>query len=221
MCGFTGDLTRYGHEQKISSEILQSMMNTIVHRGPDSHGEWKDPSNGVILGHRRLAILDLSPAGHQPMISSSGRYVIVFNGEIYNHLKIRETLNMYWRGHSDTETLLASIEANGIKATLEKSEGMFAFAVWDREEKVLYLTRDRMGEKPLYYSIQNGVLVFGSEISTLEKFPNFKMEVDPASVKLLIQRKYIPSPHTIYKNVFKLRPLYTDSFFPFEYISII
>jgi asparagine synthase (glutamine-hydrolysing) len=145
MCAIAGFL---GKNQE---EILRQMTDTISHRGPDDSGAWSDVERGVHLGHRRLAILDLSQAGHQPMSSPSGRYVIVFNGEIYNHLKLREKLTSAWRGHSDTETLLAGFDAWGIQKTVEETQGMFAFAVWDKKELTLTLGRDRLGEKPLYY----------------------------------------------------------------------
>ena len=167
MCGLSGYLnnSRYfvDHEG-----ILQKMEQTITHRGPDDSGTWCDATTGIGLAHRRLAIVDLSPAGHQPMQSHNERYYIVFNGEIYNHLKLRSDLEKQggrfpWRGHSDTETLLAGFEHWGIEATLKRCIGMFAIALWDKKEQSLTLMRDRMGEKPLYYGWQGDSFLFGSE----------------------------------------------------------
>jgi|TARA_B100001971_G_scaffold206810_1_gene226126 asparagine synthase (glutamine-hydrolysing) len=170
MCGITGFWQSGSFSGGAIEVIASQMAERITHRGPDDSGVWLDGAAGIALAHQRLSIVDLSPAGHQPMVSASGRYVIVFNGEIYNHLEIRSELEkqsyassttkevgvkIHWRGHSDTETLLAGFEAWGIEATLKKTVGMFAIALWDREEKVLTLARDRMGEKPLYYGFQN------------------------------------------------------------------
>ena len=165
MCGITGFLNPSGFRHVEAEVILEKMCDRIAHRGPDSAGTWLDPNVGIALGHRRLAIVDLSQAGQQPMISESGRYVIVFNGEIYNHLDIRKQLEASgknsWRGHSDTESLLAAIDYWGFERALKSLVGMFAIAVWDRQEQMLSLARDRIGEKPLYYGWQNGVLLFG------------------------------------------------------------
>lgn len=191
------------------------MARTIAHRGPDDSGLWVDEAAGVALGHRRLSILDLSPAGHQPMVSASGRYVIAFNGEIYNHLELRADLEktnaggtaaMAWRGHSDTETLLAAIEAWGITATLKKCVGMFAFALWDCSERTLNLARDRMGEKPLYYGWQGREFLFGSELKALRAHPTFCGEVDRDVLALYLRYNYVPTPYSIYRNIFKLPP---------------
>ena len=181
-----------------------------------------DADVGIGLVHRRLSIVDLSPAGHQPMVSVSGRFVLVFNGEIYNHLELRKALadvtpspqlfapgstgSTKWRGHSDTETLLAGFEAWGVEATLKKAVGMFAFALWNRGERVLYLARDRMGEKPLYYGCQNGVFLFGSELKALKRHPSFQGEIDRDALTLLLRHNYIPSPYSIYKSIRKLPP---------------
>ena len=155
MCGLTGYLRPAGFSDAVAEQIIGHMSRTLIHRGPDDVGSWLDGDAGVALGHRRLSIIDLSSAGHQPMISASGRYVIAFNGEIYNHLQIRKELqksepSLKWRGHSDTETLLSAFDHWGIEAGLRKSAGMFAFALWDRQERILTISRDRMGEKPLY-----------------------------------------------------------------------
>ena len=148
------------------------MANTLGHRGPDAMGAWADAGAKVALAHRRLSILDLSAAGSQPMLSASGRFVIVFNGEIYNHLELRRMLgDQAWRGHSDTETLLACIEAWGIQSTLARLVGMFAFALWDSTRQELTLARDRLGEKPLYYGWQGGVFLFGSELEGIDRTP--------------------------------------------------
>src|SRR5581483_3311642 len=166
MCGLAGYLTsRLPDGAEI---VLDRMAKTLRHRGPDDHGSWSDHRVGVGLAHQRLAILDLSEAGHQPMCSPGGRYVMVFNGEIYNHLEMRKEVesrtSVSWRGHSDTETLLAGFELYGIRAAIETAVGMFAFAVWDRQREVLTLGRDRLGEKPLYYGWQNGTFLFASEL---------------------------------------------------------
>ncbi len=191
--------------------MLQCMADTLIHRGPDDGGYWCDSEQRIGLGHRRLAIVDLSPAGHQPMVSASGRYVIAFNGEIYNHVGIREELERgAWRGHSDTETLLAGIEAWGLEATLKKSIGMFAIALWDRQTRTLTLARDRIGEKPLYYGWQGKgearVFLFGSELRALKAHPAFQVDIDRGALCLLLRHSYIPAPHSIYQGISKLEP---------------
>ena len=185
MCGITGFLTQTDVGQL--SAIANRMADAITHRGPDDAGVWVDADAGIALAHRRLAIVDLSPAGHQPMLSANGRYVIAFNGEIYNHLDLRRELETSgaapsWRGHSDTETLLAALAAWGIEAALKRCVGMFAFALWDRESRSLTLARDRMGEKPLYYGWQDRTFLFGSELKALKAHPAFCAEVDRKSV---------------------------------------
>jgi len=198
------------------------MALTIGHRGPDDAGTWADEQAGIALGHRRLSIVDLSPAGHQPMPSASGRYVIAFNGEIYNHLVLRKELEAMdcraslamteagWRGHSDTETLLAGFDAWGIQATVERCIGMFAFAVWDRQERTLTLGRDRLGEKPLYYGWQgqgqHAVFLFGSELKALKAHPAFAAGIDRNALCLLMRHNYIPAPYSIYQGIAKLAP---------------
>jgi asparagine synthase (glutamine-hydrolysing) len=196
--------------------LLQRMGDAIRHRGPDDSGIWTDANSGVGLVHRRLSILDLSPAGHQPMESASGRYAIVFNGEIYNHLKLRSELtHKYiiagqrepnWRGHSDTETLLAGFEAWGFEATLKKCVGMFALAIWDRDEKTLTLARDRLGEKPLYYGWQGKTFLFGSELKAIKAHPAFSASIDRNSIALLMGFNTIPAPYSIYQGIQKLMP---------------
>lgn len=212
MCGIAGVL---GLVQTDQSGIARKMALAMVHRGPDDAGEWVNADAGIALSHRRLAIVDLSPAGHQPMVSSAGRYVIAFNGEIYNHLNIRADLESLgltpnWRGHSDTETLLAAIEAWGLEATLQKSIGMFAIALWDQQTNTLTLARDRVGEKPLYYGWQgegaNRVFLFGSELKALKVHPAFSADIDRGALCLLLRHNYIPAPYSIYKGIAKLEP---------------
>ncbi len=182
------------------------MRDAVRHRGPDDEGEWVDLSAGVALGHRRLSIVDLSAAGHQPMMSPSGRFVLVFNGEIYNHLELRESLADSWRGHSDTETLLAGIESWGLEATLRRVVGMFALAVWDRSTRSLSLARDRMGEKPLYYGRQGRSFLFGSELKALREHPEFRGEIDRAALAAYVRSGYVRAPRSIYAGISKLPP---------------
>jgi len=183
------------------------MVAAIRYRGPDANGVWCDPTVGLGLGHARLSILDLSPAGSQPMLSASGRYVIVFNGEIYNHLELREQLGgVAWRGHSDTETLLASVEAWGVEKALQAAVGMFAFALWDRIERRLILARDRVGEKPLYYGWCGETFLFGSELKALEAYPGWRRDIDRGSLAWFMRYAYVPIPHSIYVGTRKLIP---------------
>lgn len=191
------------------------MAKAIDTRGPDDQGAWFDGERGIGLGHRRLAILDLSPSGHQPMSSVSGRYVLVYNGEIYNHLQLREELvaqghQVNWRGHSDTETLLAGFDIWGISATLEKCQGMFAFGLWDRETATLTLARDRAGEKPLYYGFLGAgperTLVFASELKAFRAHPKFNATINRDALTLLLRHNYIPAPYSIYQDIYKLPP---------------
>ena len=210
MCGIAGLV---GSEVSLGSigSTLRRMGDAIAHRGPDDTGIWFDCDAGVGLVHRRLSVLDLSRAGHQPMVSASGRYVIVFNGEIYNHLENRKRIQdldrgFPWRGHSDTETLLAGFDKWGIEETLRRSLGMLALAVWDRERRTLVLARDRMGEKPLYYGYIGHILAFGSELKALRQAPGFSAEMDRGALALLLRHGYIPGPYTIFKGVAKLPP---------------
>lgn len=207
MCGLVG-LISLGESMDLRSTI-QTMVATLYHRGPDDEGTWIDESAGVALGHRRLAILDLSPAGHQPMVSACGRYVLVFNGEIYNHLDLRQLLTSTgaapaWRGHSDTETLLAAFAYWGIEATLKRTVGMFALALWDRSEQTLTLARDRLGEKPLYYGWVNNAFVFASELKALRACPNFQNSINRQALTLYLRYNYVPSPYSIYEHIWKL-----------------
>ena len=188
------------------------MAAAIAHRGPDDAGVWLDSDIGIALAHRRLAVIDLSVAGHQPMSSQSGRYVMVFNGEIYNHVELRERLDsrlsnsISWRGSSDTETFLASIECFGLRKALQDAVGMFAFALWDRQDRTLYLVRDRLGEKPLYFGWQNDVFMFGSELKALVAHPSFDREIDREALVLFLRHNYVPCPWSIYKGIRKLTP---------------
>lgn len=209
MCGLAGGWSARGFD--VLNQALPRMTAALVHRGPDDFGHWVDRDAGVALGHRRLAVVDLSPAGHQPMVSPAGRWVIVFNGEIYNHSDLRAVLEAsgyapVWRGHSDTETLLACIDAWGVDATLRRIVGMFAFALWDRETRTLALARDRAGEKPLYYGWQGDTFLFGSELKALTAHPEWRGEIDRDVLALYLRHAYVPDPHCIYRDVFKLPP---------------
>lgn len=217
MCGFTGYLAISNLAfESTAVPTLRHMANAIGHRGPDSDGYWADPAAGIGLAHRRLAIVDLSPAGAQPMASGSGRYVIAFNGEIYNHLRLRQILENEgrvaapWRGHSDTETLLAGFDAWGIVGTLQRAIGMFAIALWDRETRTLTLARDRLGEKPVYYGWQGqgtaAAFLFGSELSTLRRHPAFEAEVNRDALALYMRHNCIGGAHSIYSGIHKLPP---------------
>ncbi len=216
MCGIAGFLGATKHHAKEEQHaLLKRMTDTMISRGPDDAGYWCDAEHGVGLGHRRLSIVDLSPAGHQPMRSAASRYVIVFNGEIYNHLRLREELDsagvgQAWRGHSDTETLLAGFDAWGIQGMVERAVGMFALAVWDRQTRVLTLVRDRIGEKPLYYGWQGrgseAVFLFGSELKALRAHPAFENTISRDALSLYLRHNYIPAPYSIYDGIAKLPP---------------
>lgn len=208
MCGLTGVLSANNIP---TTSVLSAMTNAIHHRGPDDQGVWIDSTAGIGLAHARLAIVDLSPAGHQPMGFLSGRFVIAFNGEIYNHLELRTELEknnprINWKGHSDTETLLAGFDYWGIRETIKRSVGMFAIAVWDKEENNLTLIRDRLGEKPLYYGWQEDIFFFGSELKALTAHPSFNCSINRDAIALFLRHSYIPAPHSIYQNIYKLMP---------------
>lgn len=212
MCGIAGifDLTHSMGKEKLI-EVVRQMGDQLTHRGPDDSGIWINEANGVALVHRRLSIIDLSAAGHQPMISHCGRYIIVFNGEIYNFSELRQQLqaqvsDIPLRGHSDTEIFLAGMSQWGIENTLQKSVGMFAFALWDNKTKTLTLARDRMGEKPLYYGYVGKFLVFASELKALRTCPKFNAEIDREVISLYLRHNYIPAPYSIYKGIYKLYP---------------
>lgn len=208
MCGLVGVLSS-GAPANLA--CISAMTEKIVSRGPDDKGHWIDEAAGIALGHRRLSIVDLSPAGHQPMMSEDGRFVIAFNGEIYNHNALRDELkknqtSFSWRGRSDTETLLVAIEHWGLERTLNRSIGMFAIALWDRQDRTLYLARDRFGEKPLYCGWQQGAFLFGSELKALKPHPAFIGEIDRGAMTLQLRHNYIPAPYSIYKGIGKLPP---------------
>jgi asparagine synthase (glutamine-hydrolysing) len=209
MCGIAGIIA----SEEVPSELPAQMGSAILHRGPDDHGIWTDPAAGIALVHRRLSIVDLSPQGHQPMVSADGRWVIVYNGEVYNHAALRAELDASggtpeggWRGHSDTETVLHAIGTWGLPATLERLVGMFAFALWDRQERLLSLVRDRFGEKPLYYGWAGRDFLFGSELKALRVHPRFDGEIDRSALRAYAARTYIPAPLSIYKRIYKLQP---------------
>lgn len=207
MCGICG----WWGETSGSSEVLEQMLAALRHRGPDSGNSWINADHGVALGHRRLSILDLSPAGVQPMTSACGRYVMVYNGEIYNHFELRRDLEAAgaapeWRGHSDTETLLAAITRWGLDKALQQAAGMFAIALWDRCNRRLLLARDRMGEKPLYWGWAGQDLVFGSELKALRAHPNCPRDVCRAALAQYLRFLYVPEPRTIHPGLYKLEP---------------
>jgi asparagine synthase (glutamine-hydrolysing) len=205
MCGLTGLIAPSATSDELSSQVRR-MCDALVHRGPDDEGEWIDAEAGVALGFRRLAILDLSPAGHQPMASRSGRYVATLNGEIYNFEELRRELEGPWRGHSDTEVLLAAFDAWGIEAALQKFIGMFAIAVWDRVARRLTLIRDRMGVKPLYYGFAGPAFVYASELKALRRHPHFEGRIDRAALQMYLRYMYVPAPWSIYEGISKLMP---------------
>lgn len=215
MCGFVGFISNKTSD--INHEtVLNNMLDKIINRGPDDKGTWVDGE--VALGHRRLSIQDTSLLGHQPMHSSSNRFVTAFNGEIYNFLELKAELiilGFKFKSDSDTEVLLAACEAWGVEASLKKFTGMFAFALWDKQEKKLYLARDRMGEKPLYYAVLSTGVIFGSQLSSLVEHPCFKKELDRDVIGLYLRHGYIPAPYSIYKNTAKLMPA---KFITFEVI---
>ena len=208
MCGIAGYLQK---DVDNPSVIAERMALAITHRGPNDAGVWSDDAEGVALAHQRLSIVDLSLAGHQPMISPCGRYVLVYNGEIYNHLDLRNELvaeggNFDWRGHSDTETLLAALRHWGIENALKRLNGMFAFALWDRNERKLVLARDRMGEKPLYYGRSGGAFLFGSELKALVVHPAWVGRICRDALALFLRHSCVPAPWSIYEGIVKLRP---------------
>ncbi len=208
MCGLAGMYVPGGLDRD-AGEQLRRMTDRLRHRGPDDEGWWLDAEAGVGLGSRRLAIIDLSPLGHQPMCSADGRCVIAFNGEIYNFADVRrelEAAGQRFRGHSDTEVLLEAIARWGLVPALERCAGMFAFALWDRAERTLHLVRDRLGEKPLYYGWMGGAFLFGSELKALRDHPRCRGEIDRDALALLLRHGYIPAPYTIYRDAFKLPP---------------
>ena len=208
MCGFTGFLSKdnsLGVQQR--RKMGADMLQTIAHRGPDAGDIWQDPDAGCLLAHRRLSIIDLSAEGAQPMESASGRYIMAYNGEVYNFLELRrdcEAKGTVFRGRSDTEVMLATIEAYGLNQALQKFNGMFAFALWDRKERTLHLARDRMGKKPLYVGWAGKTLVFGSELKALRAHPDFSAALNKDALTLYMRHACVPSPHCIYENVWSL-----------------
>ena len=211
MCGIAGFLCSQNNSFLKNLKNLNQIKDVLSHRGPDDHGIWDNNDELVAFGHTRLSIQDLSPAGHQPMSSFSKRYIMTYNGEIYNHLVLRKKLkslspNIVWRGKSDTETLLNSFDVWGIEKTLEMCSGMFSMAVWDLFSKELILIRDRFGEKPLYFGIVEKNFIFGSELKAFKKITNFNNEISRDSLNLFLRFAYVPSPKSIYKNIFKLPP---------------
>jgi len=206
MCGIAGFWlrTETGNEP---ADLLERMGNTLAHRGPDDSGIFFDKNAGLGLSFRRLSILDLTAEWRQPMISASGRYTIIFNGEVYNYEAIRAELGpQQWRGHSDTEVMLAAIERWGLEAAVRRFVGMFAFALWDSFERRLHLVRDRIGIKPLYYGHVEGSLVFASELKALRVLPGFQAAIDRDSLAAYMRYAYVPAPHSIYKDIHKLPP---------------
>lgn len=206
MCGIAG--FAFG-AQKNLSDVLSAMTDKLSHRGPDGAGTWIDEQAQIYFGHRRLAIVDLSLHGQQPMHSNCGRYVITYNGEIYNFKELQQTLKSkgyVFQSDSDTEVLLSAISCWGVLQTLQECDGMFAFAIWDKQEKTLYLARDRFGEKPLYYGWINNTLVFASELKALREFPGFNPAINRDAVTLYLKYGYVPTPHTIYQDIHKLPP---------------
>ena len=208
MCGIAGTWFPGARDDASLHALGARQGEAIAHRGPDDAGTWADPGAGLVLSHRRLSILDLSPEGHQPMLSRDGRWALIFNGEIYNHGALRAelaTLGHGFRGHSDTEVLLAAIGEWGVEQALQKSNGMLALAAWDRKQRRLWLARDRMGKKPLYYGFAgDGALVFGSELRALKAHPALEATVDPDALALLLRLDYIPAPWSILRGVHKL-----------------
>ena len=206
MCGIAGFFCSNDKEFYECLNSLDDIKRTLFHRGPDDNGEWHDKSQLIAFAHTRLSVLDLSKAGHQPMISNNERYILVFNGEIYNHLQLREKLNSNWNGTSDTETLLECFENWGVEKTVKLIIGMFSLAVWDKKLKQLTLIRDRFGEKPLYFGFVNNNFVFASELKSIKRIPRFKNDISRDSLNLFLRFAYVPSPRSIYKNIYKLLP---------------
>ena len=209
MCGFAGILHMGSAAHATApGAVARAMADTLSHRGPDDFDVWQDADAGIGLGFRRLSILDLTAAGAQPMASACGRYVIAYNGEIYNHQALHADLarlgDTVWRGHSDTEVLLAAISRWGVSETLSRVDGMFAFALWDKQARRITLARDPFGEKPLYYGVQNGAVVFGSELKAIMAAPGFKAKMNPHATTLFLRHRYVPAPHSILDGIYKL-----------------
>ncbi len=201
MCGFAGLLDPDGRlDEPELLAVADRMAATVGHRGPDDRGCWADPAHGIALGFRRLAIVDLRPTGHQPMVSPSGRYIAVFNGEVYDHARLRTGLErngVRFRGSSDTEVLLALVDAHGVEGALGRANLMCGLAVWDRQEAALTLARDRLGEKPVMWGWAGSALVFGSELKALRAHPRFCTELDPHAIAAYLRLTYVPHPATV------------------------
>src|SRR5690606_23368155 len=209
MCGIAGGWSSLKFDALRAA--LPRMMRSLAHRGPDSSGQWLDANAGIALGHQRLAIIDPSRAGHQPMQSHDGRYVLILNGEIYNHQDLRRELEAHgkasaWRGHADTETLLEAIAAWGLEGALQRSVGMFALALWDRDKRTLWLARDRLGEKPLSYGWSRGVFLFASELKAMRAVPGFDTTVDRQALAHYVRDCAVAAPFAICRGMRKLRP---------------
>ena len=207
MCGIAGFYSLCNSRDNFDRN-LNCMINKLEHRGPDHKATWFDLNSGIALGHNRLSIIELSEYGHQPMISYCKKYVIIFNGEIYNHKLIRSRLpkSIRWRGNSDTETLINAISFWGLEKTLSNIVGMFAFAIWDRNQEKLTLVRDRLGEKPLYFGYKKNTMLFSSEIKSIEAFPETSFNIDRNSLEQYLRFGYIQAPNTIYEGIYKLPP---------------
>lgn len=210
MCGLAGflDLSPRRSADDLTM-LVDRMTQALHHRGPDSGGNWIDAEQGIALGHRRLAIVDLSPAGHQPMVSSCGRYVIAYNGEVYSHDEMRRelaALGRPFRGHSDTEVIVEGCAVWGVEETVRRLIGMFAFALWDRQARCLTLVRDRLGIKPLYWGIHQGMMMFGSELKALRTLPDWDAEIDRGALAAYMRHNYVPAPSSIYRGIHKLPP---------------
>src|ERR1700690_1328305 len=209
MCGIAGFIDGSAVRSSDMDSIAGSMTGSLQHRGPDDAGVWADSEAGVAFGHRRLSIVDLSAAGHQPMVSHDGRYVITYNGEVYGYAALRAELQargVSFIGHSDTEVLVESIAAYGVEATVPRLIGMFAFAVWDRKERTLKLVRDRLGIKPLFWAKFGTLFLFGSELKALRAHSGWTPRIDRGAVAQFLRHSYIPAPRTIYQHVHKLEP---------------
>jgi len=209
MCGIAGVLNVAAGSPEQLQRNATAMADSLAHRGPDDHGIWFDADAGIALTHRRLSIVDLSPAGHQPMMSADGRFVITFNGEIYNFQEIRKELELRgitFRGHSDTEVMLEAFSAYGIATTIKRLIGMFTIGVWDRRDRTLTLVRDRLGIKPLYWAKFDKLFLFGSELKALRAYPGWSPRIDRSAVASFMRHNYIPAPYSIYEGVRKLEP---------------
>lgn len=209
MCGIAGLFSLHSAPEGDPATMALRMVDTLSHRGPDGRDSWGDREAGIGLGHRRLSVIDLTETGTQPMHSADGRYVITFNGEVYNFRELRAELEQrghHFRGTSDTEVMLEAFTEWGVEKAVQKFAGMFAFGLFDRQTRTLHLIRDRVGVKPLYWTVMDGILLFGSELRALMAHPAFRKDVDPEALDAMLRYSYVPAPATIFKNVFKLPP---------------